>query len=98
MFFKQIFRNGRKNIKNNGLFFGSLVAAVVAFYTLLSMGEQDVMRFLRTMESDAVQKLMMLIPAIYVVSLFFVSFSSILPAPTSWMGGGGNSACTLCLA
>ncbi len=74
MFFKQIFRNGRKNIKNNGLFFGSLVAAVVAFYTLLSMGEQDVMRFLRTMESDAVQKLMMLIPAIYVVSLFFVFF------------------------
>lgn len=74
MFFKQIFRNAAKNRKNNGLFFGSLIAAVVAFYTLLSMEEQDVMRFLKTMEGDAVQKLMMLVPAIYVLSLFFVFF------------------------
>ncbi len=74
MFFKQIFRNAAKNRKNNGLFFGSLIAAVVAFYTLLSMEEQDVMRFLKTMEGDAVQKLMLLVPAIYVLSLFFVFF------------------------
>ncbi|HIQ99949.1 MAG TPA: ABC transporter permease [Candidatus Scybalocola faecavium] len=74
MFFKQIFRNARRNRKNNGLFFGSLIAAVVAFYTLLSMGEQDVMRFLKTLEGDAVQKLMLLVPSIYVLSLFFVFF------------------------
>ncbi len=74
MFFKQIFRNARRNRKNNGLFFGSLVAAVVAFYSLLSMGEQDVMRFLKTLEGDAVQKLMLLVPSIYVLSLFFVFF------------------------
>lgn len=74
MFFKQVRRNAARNRKGNGLFFGSLVIAIVAFYTLLSLGEQDVMRFLNTIESDAVRKLMMLIPFVYVVSLFFVFF------------------------
>lgn len=74
MFFSQIRRNAAKNRKNNGLFFGSLIIAVIAFYTLLSMDKQDVMRFLRTVESDAVRKLMLLIPLVYMVSLFFVFF------------------------
>lgn len=74
MFFKQVRRNAAKNRKGNGLFFGSLVIAIVAFYTLLSLGEQDVMRFLATVESDAVAKLMMLLPIVYAVSLFFVFF------------------------
>ncbi len=74
MFFKQIRRNAAKNRKGNGLFFGSLVIAIVAFYTLLSLGEQDVMQFLATIESDAVGKLMLLLPVVYAVSLFFVFF------------------------
>lgn len=74
MFFKQVRRNASKNRKNNGLFFGSLVIAIVAFYTLLSLGDQDVMRFLKTMESDAVSRLMLMIPVIYIISLFFVFF------------------------
>lgn len=74
MFFKQVRRNAAKNRKGNGLFFGTLVIAIVAFYTLLSLDKQDVMRFLSTIESDAVQKLMTLIPLVYVVSLFFVFF------------------------
>lgn len=74
MFFKQVRRNAAKNRKGNELFFGSLVIAIVAFYTLLSLGEQDVMRYLATIESDAVHKLMMLLPAVYAVSLFFVFF------------------------
>lgn len=74
MFFSQIRRNAAKNRENNGLFFGSLIIAVIAFYTLLSMDKQDVMRFLRTVESDAVRKLMLLIPLVYMVSLFFVFF------------------------
>lgn len=74
MFFKQVRRNAAKNRKGNGLFFGSLVIAIVAFYTLLSLGDQDVMRFLSTVESDAVRKLMMLLPVVYAVSLFFVFF------------------------
>ncbi|MDE6025734.1 MAG: ABC transporter permease [Lachnospiraceae bacterium] len=74
MFFKQVWRNAAKNRKGNGLFFGSLVIAIVAFYTLLSLGEQDVMIYLAKVESDAVRKLLMLLPAVYVVSLFFVFF------------------------
>lgn len=74
MFFKQVRRNAAKNRKGNGLFFGSLVIAIVAFYTLLSLGEQDVMRYLATIESDAVSKLMKLLPIIYAISLFFAFF------------------------
>ncbi len=74
MFFKQVWRNAAKNRKGNGLFFGSLVIAIIAFYTLLSLGEQDVMRYLATVERDAVRKLMMLLPVVYAVSLFFEFF------------------------
>ena len=74
MFFKQIRRNAASNRKNNSLFFGSLIIAIIAFYTLLSIGEQDVMQFLQNIESDAVRKLMLLIPVVYAVSLFFVFF------------------------
>jgi putative ABC transport system permease protein len=74
MFFKHVRRNAAKYRKDNGLFFSSLVVAIVAFYTLLSLGDQDVMRFLKTIESDAVSKLMLLIPVIYMISLFFVFF------------------------
>ena len=74
MFFKQIRRTAEKNRKGNSLYFASLVIAIVAFYTLLSLGSQDVMRFLKTVESDAVGKLLMLLPVVYGVSLFFVFF------------------------
>ena len=74
MFFNQIIRNSRRSRKENGLYFGSLIVSVVAFYVLLSLGQQDVMTFLKTLESDAVRKLLALIPIVYVVSLFFVFF------------------------
>ncbi|MDD6258813.1 MAG: ABC transporter permease [Erysipelotrichaceae bacterium] len=74
MFFKQIRRSAARNRKGNGLYFASLVIAIVAFYTLLSLGSQDVMRFLKTIESDAVGKLLRLLPVVYGVSLFFVFF------------------------
>ena len=74
MYFNQIRRNSRRSRKENGLYFGSLIVAIVAFYVLLSLGEQDVITFLKTMESDAVGKLLLLIPIVYAVSLFFVFF------------------------
>lgn len=74
MFFKQIRRNCAKNRKGNGLLYGSLIIAIVAFYTLLSLGEQDVMQFLATIESDAVNKLLALMKIVYLVSLFFLFF------------------------
>ena len=74
MFFKQVKQNAARNRKNNGIFFGSLIIAIVAFYTLLSLESQDVIRFLKTLERDAIKNLFTLIPIIYVISLFFVFF------------------------
>jgi len=74
MFFKHIRHNAKKDRKNNVLFFSSLIIAIIAFYTLLSVGDQDIMAFLRTIESQAINNFMSLIPIVYLVSLFFVFF------------------------
>ena len=74
MFFDFIKRNSRKTRKENGVYFASLVISIVAFYVILSLGEQDVMVYLKTVESDAVAKLLLMIPVLYAVSLFFVFF------------------------
>ena len=67
-------QNSRKNRKDNGLFFVSLIIAIVAFYIILSLENQGVIVYLRTMESDAVDKLFLLIPALYAMSLFILFF------------------------
>lgn len=74
MLFKQIRHSARKNRHDNSLFFSSLIIAIVAFYTLLSLEQQDIMQFLKSVESDSVQKLMTLVPIVYVISLFFTFF------------------------
>lgn len=74
MFFDFIKRNSRKSRKENGVYFASLIVSIVAFYVILSLGEQDVMVYLKTVESDAVERLLLMIPVLYGVSLFFVFF------------------------
>lgn len=77
MFSNLILRNSRRNRKENGLFFGSLVISIVAFYIILSLSKQDVMIFLAKMESDAVSRLLLMIPVFYVMTLgilFFLSY------------------------
>ncbi|OMC85202.1 ABC transporter permease [Viridibacillus sp. FSL H8-0123] len=74
MFFDFIKRNSRKTRKENGVYFASLVISIVAFYVILSLGEQDVLVYLKTVESDAVNRLLLMIPILYGVSLFFVFF------------------------
>ncbi len=74
MFFDFIKRNSSKIRKENGVYFASLVISIVAFYVILSLGEQDVMVYLKTVESHAVAKLLLMIPVLYAVSLFFVFF------------------------
>lgn len=74
MFFNLVRRNSKRNRRENGLFFLSLLAAVVAFYIILSLPNQGVMGFLKEMESDAVDRLLSLIPAFYVVTLFMLFF------------------------
>lgn len=74
MFSNMIFRNSRRSRKENGLFFSSLVISIVAFYMILSISTQDVMIFLKKMESDAVNKLLLLIPVFYGMTLCILFF------------------------
>ncbi len=74
MFFKLISRNSKRNRKENGLFFSSLLISIIAFYIILSLPKQDVMIFLTRMESYAVNKLMMMIPAFFGMTLFILFF------------------------
>jgi putative ABC transport system permease protein len=74
MFFDLVSRNSKRNRKENSLFFSSLLIAIIAFYLILSLSNQDVMRFLVTMESDAVNRLISMIPLFYGVTLFILFF------------------------
>ena len=74
MFFELVKKNGKKNRKENSLLFISMIVSIVAFYIILSLENQDVVRFLKSMESDAVTRLFQLIPILYGISLFFLFF------------------------
>lgn len=74
MFYDLVNRNSKQNRKENGLFFISLIMSIVAFYIILSLEKQDVIIFLKTMESEALDKLFLLIPALYGLSLFILFF------------------------
>lgn len=82
MFYKKSFgmfrtlvrRNSKRNRKENSLFFFSLLISIIAFYIVLSLSNQDVMLFLQKMESDAVNKLMAMIPLFYGMTLIILFF------------------------
>ncbi|MGI6741383.1 MAG: FtsX-like permease family protein [Brevefilum sp.] len=75
MFFNLAWRNAKRNRSENLIYFLTLVTAVASFYIMLSLGNQDVMRFLGEIESDAVNRLLTtLMPAVYLSSLVFLFF------------------------
>ena len=74
MLFDIISRNSKRNRKENSLFFSSLLIAIIAFYLILSLEHQDVMRFLINMESDAVNKLYFINSFFYGVTLLLLFF------------------------
>lgn len=74
MFFELVSRNSKRNRKENSLFFASLLITTIALYLILSLRNQDVMKFLATMESDAVNRLLCMIPLFYGVTLFILFF------------------------
>ena len=74
MFFDLIARNSKRSRKENGLFFATLLVSVIAFYIILSLSRQDVMLFLQEMESDAVNRLLTMIPIFYVMTLVVLFF------------------------
>ena len=74
MFSELVARNSRRSRRENGLFFASLLIAIIAFYIILSLSHQDVIVFLKTMESNAVNRLLTLVPALYVMTLCILFF------------------------
>ena len=74
MFSELVKRNSRRSRRENGLFFTSLLISIIAFYIILSLSHQDVMVFLKTMESNAVNRLLTLVPALYVMTLCILFF------------------------
>lgn len=74
MFSELVKRNSRRSRRENGLFFASLLIAIIAFYIILSLSHQDVIVFLKTMESDAVNRLLTLVPALYTMTLCILFF------------------------
>lgn len=74
MFFELIARNSKRNRKENTLFFSALLIAIIAFYNILSLSGQDVMVFLKEMESDAVNRLLGIVPVFYVMTLVILFF------------------------
>jgi len=51
---------------------GSLIISIIAFYVVLSLSNQDVMRYLQSLESDAIRKLFSLIGVLYGFTLFII--------------------------
>lgn len=74
MFFELISRNSKRSRKENGLFFATLLVSIVAFYIILSLSGQDVMVFLAKMESDAVNRILTIVPVFYGVTLVILFF------------------------
>ena len=75
MFFNLAWRNAKRSRSENLIYFLTLVIAVASFYIVLSLGKQDVIRFLGEIESDAVNRLLtILMPAVYLCALLFLFF------------------------
>lgn len=72
MFSKMVFRNSVRSHKENALFMSSLIISIIAFYVVLSLSSQDVMRYLKTLESEAIQKLFAMIGVLYGFTLFII--------------------------
>ena len=70
MFFNIAWRNAKRNRSENLIYFLTMITAVAAFYIMLSLEKQDVIRFLAEIESDAVNRLLTtMMPAVYLCAL-----------------------------
>lgn len=74
MFLKSGLLKKRDTSKENALFFSSMLISIVALYILLSLTRQDVMIFLAKMESNAVHRLLAMVPVLYGFTLCILFF------------------------
>lgn len=73
MFFNLVWRNAKRSRGENLIYFLTMVTAAAAFYIVLSLREQDVIRFLGEIESNAVSRLLKTVmPAVYLCALLLV--------------------------
>ena len=96
MFFNLAWRNSKRNRSENLIYFLTMVTAVAAFYIVLALGSQDVMRFLEEIESDAVNRLLtMLMPTVYLFSLLanHIPAGSFGRPDLRWLFIRGNQPC-----
>lgn len=72
MFFNLTWRNAKRSRSENLIYFLTMITAVAMFYIVLSLGQQDVIRFLSEIESDAVERLLTnLLPTVYALQVNF---------------------------
>ena len=75
MFFNLAWRNAKRSRNENFIYFLTLVTAVASFYIVLSLGQQDVIRFLGEIESDAINRLLTaFMPTVYFCALLLLFF------------------------
>ena len=77
MFFNLTWRNAKRSRSENLIYFLTMITAVAMFYIVLSLGQQDVIRFLSEIESDAVERLLTnLLPTVYrtIICVFSCDF------------------------
>lgn len=72
MFSNLIRRNGKKNYKEYGIYFLSLIMSIIGFYVILSLEKQDVVIFLSTIEGNAIRQLFSILKIVYVFSLLLL--------------------------
>lgn len=66
--------NSRKNRRENSIYFSTLIISIIAFYIILSLEEQNVISFLKTIDSNSVGKLLNTILILYIVSIIIMFF------------------------
>ncbi len=75
MFFNLAWKNARQSRRENLIYFLTLITAAASFYIVTSLGRQDVIRFLGTIERDAVRRLLtLLMPTVYLCALLLLFF------------------------
>ena len=74
MFYKLAWRNSKRSRNENLIYFFTMVIAAAAFYIILSLKEQDVIRFLGEIESDAVQRLLTNLMLQYIFVYYYLYF------------------------
>ena len=76
MFFNLTWRNAKRSRSENLIYFLTMITAVAMFYIVLSLGQQDVIRFLSEIESDAVNGCLLIFYRRFIFVLYYLcSFS-----------------------